>query len=1585
MKKTRARFLSVLLTLCMLLTLLPTVALAADSVTLNLANGFIAISATGYKQGNGITTQTAETAHTGDYVITGAYTDAGLVYNGGASAVVRIDGLAEGKTITLDGATITPSGASDHALNINSEVNMIITNSVTLGSIITNAPISMTGTGSLTLNDDITSNATAATFSAILSGNISWNTNGTSRAKINHLESTSGSVTVSNAQNLYFAGTNPTVTATGDVSVTNTFSNLLVNTVASSDSLAITAGGTLTLINGGGGVPAVGCSAALTSQKLILSVSGVPVTLNAGAGGTVVYPVEYYTPAGSFTTATYQWKSHVSATDNAGTAIEGATAAAYAPTASGLYSCTVTSGSSVSTAIMTVTKAAPTPVNYGVYVGNTEITSVNAADVLGDGTVSYDLSSKTLTLDGVAISATSSQKYSSGSTYTANIFSPNDLTLVLKGSSTLSGGADYGVRSGGSLTVQNGDTAPAVSTLNINAKLSGLYAGGALEVSSGEITLGPGEYAGVPAGLIQSESSVTLSGGKVTMTETGGYHGVKASDAVTISGGEHTIISDARQAIRADGAIIISNATVNARTLTTYAALSGSSITVNDSIYTNSWQAVKITPTTCAEWTTPLTGVTIQEITYAGSDTIYTPVTKLSLLPAESAYLSAAVTPDDATVNTVSWSSNSKFVTVNEKGTVTAHRPCTAVITATTTATDADGKQLTASVAVTVGMVTDVSLPTDNMTVPAGAGTIVLPVTVTAQEGFGDVSQLSLRTNVSSEDSDIVTPELEGSTGIAGISLGLTIASSVTEEKTVDIPIQAQDANGDWVTKATIKVTVEPVASGVTAQTIVLDATQLATYRDGIQCSADILYLVLLGDGTVPYVSNYGLENERKPLDATVSGTGTLTLTGEDAGCGMAVDLLTVLGHASISAVLPNHNYAVMLEGEETTITPAGGDSYIARTGRINMFSTGTLRFSGSVEAVYNLNEIYGIDYNGTETSLTAYSHDVVASKTLTITNSNVTAGDMPTVSTNDITAVYDGKPVPSSKITGTATYNGVDIPGTWSWVYGQDITNVADSGSKRVQFTPNDSTTYATVTTNATLTITPAAPAVTDVTVTAPASIYAGTDLSTIELSHTDGIAGKLVMTAGQTLTAGTNNYSWTFTPEDGNYGIATGTVSLTVIAGLPYDTTVYSQTDVECINAFLRNNVTVTGTAVKPAMNDPAGWGAKHGDYSFVTWTDTAPKRVWMLSMALYGEGANASISGDLNFSTLTELKYIDNFIYIDNTMHISRATAVTGLNISGLAKFENTSDGSGIFPPPKNVFPNLETVNITGCTALEKLELYKLSLSASQSITGFSGNTYTLSSYMQAQNAKLYLKNNIISLVPVIPEGKVVGSVTIGGKAYTAGEWNDLEANFSANTAITNVTFRDPDTTLASVTVNGVSATVDNVAHTAAVHIPYTAENVTVAATATLNAATVSGTGSQTLATGENAVTLTVHDGAITREYALTVVIERGVTISGWAVGEAAATPVIHTASGETATAATYQYKTAGAADTAYQPYDPEVSGKYPIAIGDYILKATFTGGPDYFTSTTATAAFSVTKASICSESCDIDCVEKNPRKR
>ena len=86
--------------------------------------------------------------------------------------------------------------------------------------------------------------------------------------------------------------------------------------------------------------------------------------------------------------------------------------------------------------------------------------------------------------------------------------------------------------------------------------------------------------------------------------------------------------------------------------------------------------------------------------------------------------------------------------------------------------------------------------------------------------------------------------------------------------------------------------------------------------------------------------------------------------------------------------------------------------------------------------------------------------------------NIKLIAKDVPTASANDITKTYDGNPVAASAITGTSS-----VPGTWSFKGTPALTNVSDSGTKTVVFTPTDSTNYAAVEKDITVTINKAKP----------------------------------------------------------------------------------------------------------------------------------------------------------------------------------------------------------------------------------------------------------------------------------------------------------------------------------------------------------------------------------------------------------------------------------------------------------------------------------------------------------------------------
>ena len=97
--------------------------------------------------------------------------------------------------------------------------------------------------------------------------------------------------------------------------------------------------------------------------------------------------------------------------------------------------------------------------------------------------------------------------------------------------------------------------------------------------------------------------------------------------------------------------------------------------------------------------------------------------------------------------------------------------------------------------------------------------------------------------------------------------------------------------------------------------------------------------------------------------------------------------------------------------------------------------------------------------------------------------------------------------------------------------------------------------------------------------------TIYTSTPLNSITLSKDGATAGTLKLTDDQTLTAGTADYGWTFTPSDStNYKTVTGTISLTVegdtLSGISIGSTEPIKLNYKYGEAFQTKGLTVTAT---------------------------------------------------------------------------------------------------------------------------------------------------------------------------------------------------------------------------------------------------------------------------------------------------------------------------------------------------------------------------------------------------------------------
>ncbi|HIY51164.1 MAG TPA: S-layer homology domain-containing protein [Candidatus Olsenella avicola] len=196
---------------------------------------------------------------------------------------------------------------------------------------------------------------------------------------------------------------------------------------------------------------------------------------------------------------------------------------------------------------------------YGLFVGGTEVTSANAADVLGNGTVSYDPDSQTLTL--------SNAKVTKGEHEDAAIYyEGGDLAIVLEGNNVVTGPDDepnsssysysygIGVEKQGNISI-SGDGALTVrggkaSTQYAGAFSYGIKADGNVEISGGTIIAEGGAVSAQSStnssNGICANQGIVISGGFVSATggaaATQSYGLYAANGGVTLSGGELTAV-----------------------------------------------------------------------------------------------------------------------------------------------------------------------------------------------------------------------------------------------------------------------------------------------------------------------------------------------------------------------------------------------------------------------------------------------------------------------------------------------------------------------------------------------------------------------------------------------------------------------------------------------------------------------------------------------------------------------------------------------------------------------------------------------------------------------------------------------------------------------------------------------------------------------------------------------------------------------------------------------------------------------------------------------------------------------------------
>lgn len=272
------RYIAIFALLALCLSLLPVTALAADTVTLNIADGAIIITATGYSV-NGA----AETPYTGSYIITGSANTTGPYQT------LTVNGVADGSTVTLQNLSISTNGAS--AVTLHAPVKA--TGKLTLASsasAISGSNIEITGDAAITA----TSSAPAISGSSASIACASLDLDGS-------LGISAGTVAVNTTGNVRIKSVNPgisgstTIKAGGNLVVesSNVCLSGSVHSVEVGGSIQLTASVAAPAITGNSASLKAGGDITLKSSSLCLSVSSSTVE----SGGSILLTTDGASPA----------------------------------------------------------------------------------------------------------------------------------------------------------------------------------------------------------------------------------------------------------------------------------------------------------------------------------------------------------------------------------------------------------------------------------------------------------------------------------------------------------------------------------------------------------------------------------------------------------------------------------------------------------------------------------------------------------------------------------------------------------------------------------------------------------------------------------------------------------------------------------------------------------------------------------------------------------------------------------------------------------------------------------------------------------------------------------------------------------------------------------------------------------------------------------------------------------------------------------------------------------------------------------------------------------------------------------------
>ena len=191
---------------------------------------------------------------------------------------------------------------------------------------------------------------------------------------------------------------------------------------------------------------------------------------------------------------------------------------------------------------------------YNLWVGDTQVTSENKDDILGDGTAKYEPDSATtgtLTLKQPNIT----------STYNDALIHSEGIDLMIKGTATLGKITDAD-----GISVFKGNLTLSGANLTIDSEYNGFYVEGQIDIADAVLNITSEKANGIFSNAVNG--SITISGENTVVTADGKKAAIAVSDKIEISGGAEVKAEGAERGIYAlsgisiaDGAEVTASAT----------------------------------------------------------------------------------------------------------------------------------------------------------------------------------------------------------------------------------------------------------------------------------------------------------------------------------------------------------------------------------------------------------------------------------------------------------------------------------------------------------------------------------------------------------------------------------------------------------------------------------------------------------------------------------------------------------------------------------------------------------------------------------------------------------------------------------------------------------------------------------------------------------------------------------------------------------------------------------------------------------------------------------------------------------------